>query len=157
MGEVVESLKEKAIQAYEEHQRQRELAWRAKAQSFAEVVEKGFIERFKTEPEKVVVVSPYECHLECDGLKFKVVNDRCKMRFFVLLECEKCHRIFEKMVTSLRSLGEALSETRICEECEKRSKEVEKELSIEEKIVRKLCEVLKMLRDYEAGCDYDCD
>jgi len=148
MGEVVESLKEKAIRTYEEHLRRRELAWRAKAQSFAEVVEKDFKERFKTEPEKVVAVSPYECHLECDGLEFKAVNDRCRMRFFVLLECEKCHRIFERMVTSLRSLGEALSETRICVECEKRSKENRKEPSTEEKIVKKLCEVLEMLRDY---------
>ena len=157
MEEEMKGLREKALRAYKEHLEQRELAWRAKAQSFAEVVEKDFRERFETEPEKVSAVSPYLCFLESDGLKFKVINDRCKMRFFVLLECERCHRIFERMITSLRSLGEALSETRICEECEKCSKGIKEEQSTEEKIVKKLCEVLEMLRDYGSGCDYDYD
>ena len=77
--------------------------------------------------------------------------------FFIMRNCGRCGRIFEKKVRSLEEIGTVLMEMHFCEECEKGTKEVKEEPSIEEKIVRKLCEVLEMLRDYEAGCDYDYD
>ena len=157
MEERKESLMEKALRAYEERQRQWEERRKEETQDFAEETRKEFAERFETEPEAVSPVSPSRCFIECDGLKFRAERTIYGTVFFIMKNCEKCGRIFERKVKSLEDIGTVLTEMHFCEECEKRSKEVEKELSIEEKIVRKLCEVLEMLRDYEAGCDYDCD
>ena len=117
MSEEKEGLKEKALSAYKEHLeflRERE---REETQKFMERAREEFIQRFETEPEKVTAVSPYECHLECDGLKFRAVEVRGGFRIYVLLKCEKCQRTMEEWVPSLLSLGSVLIEPHICFEC----------------------------------------
>ena len=108
---------EKALSAYKEHlefQRKKE---REETQKFMEGARKEFIQRFETEPEKITAVSPNECYIECDGLRFRAVETREGFRIYVLLKCEKCQRTIEEWVTSLLSLGAVLTEPHICFEC----------------------------------------
>ena len=112
-----ERLIEKALRTYREHLEFRREVEKKETQKFAEEARKEFTRRFETEPEMITAVSPNECHLECDGLKFRAVMTRGDFRFYVLLKCEKCQRTTEKWVTSLLSLGEALTEQCICFEC----------------------------------------
>ena len=157
MEERRKRLMEKALRAYEERQRRWEERRVKETQDFAEEARKEFAEKFETEPDAVTPVSPSKCFIECDGLKFRAEHTIYGTLFFIMRNCGKCGRIFEKKVKSLEDIGTVLTEMHFCEECEKRSKEVEEEPSTEEKIVKKLCEVLEMLRDYDIGCDYDCD
>ena len=157
MSKEKEGLRGKALRAYEERQRQWEERRKEETQDFAEEARKEFTERFETEPEAVSPVSPSRCFIECDGLKFRAERSIYGTLFFIMKNCGRCGRIFEKKVRSLEEIGTVLMEKHFCEECEKGTKEVKEEPSMEEKIVRKLCEVLEMLRDYEAGCDYDYD
>ena len=117
MSKEKERLTEKALRTYREHLEFRREAEKKETQKFAEEAKREFIQRFDTVPEKITAVSPNECHLECDGLKFRAVMTRGDFRFYVLLKCEKCQRTTEKWVTSLLSLGEALTEPCICFEC----------------------------------------
>ena len=149
MSKEKNGLREKAIQAYREHQRELEEEREKRGRDFAERARKEFVERFKTEPERVSPVSPTECFLECDGLKFRAKHTLYGTRFFIIRNCGKCGGIFEERVGWLEDIGAALMEKHLCEKCVERPKEVEKEPSTEEKIVKKLCEVLEMLRDYE--------
>jgi len=157
VSEEKEGLREKALRAYEERQRQWEERRKEETQDFAEEARKEFAERFETEPEVVSPVSPSRCFIECDGLKFRAERSIYGTLFFIMKNCGRCGRIFEKKVRSLEEIGTVLMERHFCEECEKGTKEVKEEPSMEEKIVRKLCEVLEMLRDYDMGCDYDYD
>jgi len=117
VSEEKEGLMEKALRTYREHLEFRREVEKKETQKFAEEVKREFIRRFDTEPEKVTAVSPNECYLECNGLRFRVVMTRGDFRFYVLLKCEMCQRTIEEWVTSLLSLGEALAEPCICFEC----------------------------------------
>ena len=152
MSEEKEGLMEKALRAYEERQRQWEERRKEETQDFAEEARKEFAERFETEPEVVSPVSPSKCFLECDGLKFRAERSIYGTLFFIMKNCGRCGRIFEKKVRSLEEIGTVLVEMHFCEECEGRSEKIEEEPSTEEKIVKKLCEVLEMLRDYDMDC-----
>ena len=148
MSEEKNGLRGKAIRAYKEYLEKKGKIRKKKIRDIAERVREEFIQRFKTEPENIVPISPYECLLKSDGLKFRAVEDEHKIRFFVFTECQCCHSLFEKRVTSLRALGEVLSETCICEKCKEAFGVIVDKTSREEEDIKKLCEVLKMLRDY---------
>ena len=117
MSKEKERLTEKALRTYREHLEFRREVEKKETQKFAEEVKREFIRRFDTEPEKVTAVSPNECYLECNGLRFRAVMTRGDFRFYVLLKCEKCQRTMEEWVTSLLSLGSVLIEPHICFEC----------------------------------------
>jgi len=153
VSEEKEGLKEKALRAYKEYLERERKIREKKARDIAGRAREEFIQRFETEPEETVPISPYECLLKSDGLKFRAVEDGHKIRLFVFTECQCCHSLFEKRVTSLRALGEVLSETCICEKCKEAFGAIAEGTSREEEIIKKLCEVLKMLRDYDMDCD----
>ena len=121
MGEEREGLKEKALSAYKAFLEEQERARKAAVQVFAEQATEEFKERFGKEPEEVLSVSGNECLLVCNGLTFRAKKKGAEILFYVILECEKCRRSFERLAQSLIVLGAVLSEPQICLECKWKS------------------------------------
>jgi len=117
MGEEKESLKKKALSAYKAFLEERRRGRKRLEQIFIEKAIKDFKGRFGREPQEATPVSWDECLFVCDGLTFRAKKEGAEILFYVIVECEKCHRPLERLTQSLIALGNALSEPQICLEC----------------------------------------
>ena len=148
-------LKERALQASRERYEKVEIEKLKAADQFAQKAIKEFRAVFgDVEELSVKEVDRDECEIIADGLKFKaqqtygIEEYYIQIEFYLHVKCGRCGKWFTHSVQNLADVGDLLSRSPVCENCQKLVKygttEVESEA---ERVMEMLREIIEIVSD----------
>ena len=147
-----ESLKERAIKAYEEWEQQHQRELMEQAEKFAREAVKEFTEVFG-KPQNVEPMSERTAKIATDGLTFiarKEYTDYCSyIKFYLQTECTQCHNPFiqDTSCESIIDLGHILSKPQVCRACRYGTNTETTTKSPAERVLELATEILEIIQE----------